>query len=140
MTRFRTFVIAAGLSPLMGIAAAQAGTITETGTVATQTTDFSNVVFGNVTNGANSNTFAGFNSALGTLTEVDVTLTLNGTETGTLTNTAAGSENFQFSSFSGGLLSRRDRQRYEHHKHSADSERLRHGHGQRNRRVHGRAG
>jgi hypothetical protein len=105
MTRFRTFVMAAGLAPFMGIAAAQAGSITETGTVATQTTDFNNVVFGNVTNGANSTTFAGFNSALGTLTEVDVTLTLNGTETGTLTNTAAGSETFQFSSFSGGALS-----------------------------------
>jgi hypothetical protein len=105
MTRFRTFVLAAGFAPLVGIGAAQAGTLTETGTVATQTTDFSNMVFGNVTNGANATTFAGFNSALGTLTEVDVTLTLNGTETGSLTNTSAGAENFQFSSFSGGAVS-----------------------------------
>ena len=80
--------------------AAQAGptsTVTQTGVVADQKTDYNNQLFG-VTGGANSTTFAGFNAALGTLTSVAITYSVNGTETGSLTNNSASSQTFNFSS------------------------------------------
>ena len=77
--------------------AAYAGTITQTGTVADQKTDYSNTAFA-VSGGANSTTYAGFNAALGTLTSVAITYSVNGTETGSLSNTSATSQTFNFSS------------------------------------------
>ncbi len=91
---FAAVLLAAGMA-----GAAHAGTITQTGDVATQTTDYSNQAF-TVTGGANATTFAAFNAALGTLNSVSVTYSVNGTETGTLTNTSATTQAFKFTSSS----------------------------------------
>ena len=84
-------------SSLAGAAyAGPTNTITQTGDVADQATDFTTGF--SVTGGANSTTFAGFNAALGTLNSVAITYSVNGTETGTLTNTSASTQTFKFDS------------------------------------------
>ena len=88
-------VLAAGVAT--GAYAGPVSTVTQTGAVPDQKTDYSNVLF-TVTGGANSTTFAGFNAALGTLTGVQITYSVNGTETGSLMNTSASSQTFNFSS------------------------------------------
>lgn len=80
----------------LAAASAQAGTVTQTGSVPDSTTDFTKELA--VTGGLNATTFAGFNAALGTLTSVDVTFSVDGFESGTLTNQAASTQTFLFSS------------------------------------------
>lgn len=86
----RSLTLIAAAAALAGFAsAAQAGTMTETfsaSTGAPQVTDFSDTL-----------TVSGFDPSLGTLTGVTVTLGAAGTFNGSVTNTAAISENFNVS-------------------------------------------
>lgn len=102
-------LLAATALVVSGSGGAFAGTITstesQTGTVAATLTDFSNMVFTDINGVANDSTFVGFNSALGTLTGVSITLTLDGVETGTITNNATGAVTVNFNSTSNGFVS-----------------------------------
>ncbi len=93
---FAAAILAAGFAT-GAFAGPTTSTVTQTGVVADQKTDYSDMLF-TVTGGANSTTFAGFKSSLGTLTGVQVTYSVNGTETGTLTNNSASTQTFNFSS------------------------------------------
>ena len=90
------FLAGALLASAISAGAAHAGTITQTGSVPDSKTDYTTEL--SVTGGANATTYAGFNAALGTLTSVSVMYSVNGTETGTLTNNSASSQTFNFSS------------------------------------------
>ena len=89
-------IVAAAFVAAFAVTGVHAGTVTQTGSVPDSTTDFTKELA--VTGGLNATTFAGFNAALGTLTSVDVTFSVDGFETGTLTNQAASTQTFLFSS------------------------------------------
>ena len=89
--KFGALALAAGFC-----AQAQAGTITQTGTVPLNKTDYSTLF--SVSGGANGTTFAGFNAALGTLNDVQVSYTVSGAETGNLMNASASTQTFIFQS------------------------------------------
>ncbi len=95
----KTLKIAAAAALIAGISTgAHALSITQTGTVATQKTDFTTLF--TVVGGTNATTFAGFVPTAGTLNDVVVTFTANATESGTLTNTSSSTQTFRFGSTS----------------------------------------
>lgn len=77
-------------------AVAHANTLTQTGTVPMQLTDFSNQAFTVPTTG----TFNAFSTAFGTLSSVVVTINGVAQDSGTLTNNSASTQTFKFSTSS----------------------------------------